>query len=347
MKKTLQKSSLLIIGMLISLFAFTQTPPSPVLNFQSIPSGPYGKGSSIAVLFKPEGVIPRGSSFNLYLSESDGTFQVGKAAIGTINSHYTTYINGLIPSNAIAGSNYKLKVEIVIPGSQIVSQEIPNFTITIQDKLGSNGDSNGDFLVPTNATGGSTIYLRDNTLKYYGFSNCLPNTTTKLNLFNKTGLSVTWTSKNEFDFTNITPGPSFAVDPFAQTATLAANANVEITQSLKKVHYRFFQQATDASQANTISTKAFYFINNQLSAPFSVVSNTICYEPNQAGAFSFKVDIDSTREGSAFFNFPAASYTSRWDDNTPNEINAIRTIIFQNGLLNNNTVKNKVSIKCD
>ncbi len=347
MKKTLQKSSLLIIGMLISLFAFTQTTPSPVLNFQSIPSGPYGKGSSIAVLFKPEGVIPRGSSFNLYLSESDGTFQVGKAAIGTINSHYTTYINGLIPSNAIAGNNYKLKVEIVIPGSPIVSQEIPNFTITIQDKLGSNGDSNGDFLVPTNATGGSTIYLRDNTLKYYGFSNCLPNTTTKLNLFNKTGLSVTWTSKNEFDYTNITPGPSFSADPFAQTATLAANANIEITQTLKKVHYRFFQQATDASQANTISTKAFYFINNQLSAPFSVVSNTICYEPNQAGAFSFKVDIDSTREGSAFFNFPAASYTSRWDDNTPNEINAIRTIIFQNGLLNHNYSRSSCGEKVD
>ena len=110
MKKTLQKSSLFLIGILISLCALAQAPPNPVLNFQAIPSGPYGKGSSIAVLFKPEGVIPRGSSFNLYLSEADGTFQNGKAAIGSVNSHYTTYINGLIPSNTTAGSNYKLKV---------------------------------------------------------------------------------------------------------------------------------------------------------------------------------------------------------------------------------------------
>ena len=200
MKKTLQKSSLFFIGMLISFCALAQTLP-PVLNFQAIPTGPYGKGSSIAVLFKPEGVIPRGSVFNLYLSESDGTFQTGKAAIGTVASHYATYINGLIPSNTIAGTTYKLKVEIVIPGSTTVSQEIPNFTITVQDKLGSNGDTNGDFLVPTDATGSSTKYLKDNSLKYYGFSNCLPSTTAKISLFNKTGLSVTWTSKNEFDFT--------------------------------------------------------------------------------------------------------------------------------------------------
>ena len=152
------------------MFAFAQTtPPSPVINFQTIPSGPYGKGSSIAVLFKPEGVIPRGSSFNLYLSESNGTFQSGKAPIGTINSHYTTYINGVIPVNTIAGNNYKLRVDIVIPGATTVSQEIPNFTITVQDNTGSNGDANGDFLVPSNATGSSTIYQKDNTLKYYGF----------------------------------------------------------------------------------------------------------------------------------------------------------------------------------
>ena len=346
MKKTLQKSSLFLIGLLISFCALAQTLP-PVLNFQAIPAGPYGKGSSIAVLFKPEGVIPRGSVFNLYLSESDGTFQAGKAAIGTIASHYATYINGLIPSNTIAGTTYKLKVEIVIPGSTTVSQEIPNFTITVQDKLGSNGDANGDFLVPTDATGSSTKYLKDNTLKYYGFSNCLPSITSKISLFNKTGLSVTWTSKNEFDFTNITPGPSFAVDPFAQSATLGANANAEISQTLKKVHYRFFQQATDASQANTISTKAFYFINNQLAAPFSVVSNTICYEPTQAGSFSFKVDIDSTREGSAFFNFPAVTYTSRWDDGTASEINAIRTIISQNGLLNHSYSRSSCGEKVD
>jgi hypothetical protein len=38
MKKTLQKSSLLFIGMLISLFAFAQTRS---ITFQTIPTGAY------------------------------------------------------------------------------------------------------------------------------------------------------------------------------------------------------------------------------------------------------------------------------------------------------------------
>ena len=302
MKLTSIKTLLLLL--ILSFGATSYAQVNPVINFQSIPSGPYGKGSSIAVLFKPEGLVPIGSSFNLYLSDQNGSFSNGNVAIGSVNAFYTTYINGLIPSNTVAGSAYKLKVEIVnATGTVLFTQTIPNLTLTIQNNFGTNGDSNGDFLVPTDAGGDAATYKKDNTLKYFGFPACGATINSNIFLSNKTPLSISWTSKNEFDFTTL-----YATDPFVRTATLAANTTVEINQFLKKVHYRFFQQATDPGNANTISTKAFYFINNSFIAPYSALANSVCYEANQARTFSFEITTDSTISGSgsinAFFNFP-------------------------------------------
>jgi len=337
MKLTSIKTFILLL--ILSFGATSYAQVNPVINFQSIPAGPYGKGSSIAVLFKPEGLVPIGSSFNLYLSDQNGSFSNSNAAIGSVNSFYTTYINGLIPSNTIAGTAYKLKVEIVnATGTVIFTQTIPNLTLTIQNNLGTNGDSNGDFLVPTDAGSESATYRKDNTLKYYGFSNCGANTTSNIYLVNKTPLAITWTSKNEFDFTNL-----YATDAFAQTATLAASTSVKINQTLKKVHYRFFQQATDASNSNTISTKAFYFINNSFMASYSAVSNTVCYEANQARAFTFVLDSDSTstnvNNSGAFFNFPQSVYTANWDDGGTSNTYNIRSFISTSGIINHDYSK--------
>lgn len=340
-----RRSCLIIVFFLYAIVssAFAQG----TLTYQPIPSGPYGKGSSIAVLFKPNGGFPIGSRFNLLLSDDQGNFTSSSPRIGTIKSHYTTYINGVIPSNAIASNAYRLRIDIIDSNSVVIfSQIIPSLTITIQNALGTNGDASGNFLVPASSPVGETTFLRSDSLKYYSFGACLA-TSSKIYLNNKTSLNVVWTSKNEFDFTNIVPGPSFAVDPVATTGTITANASFQIPNNLQKVHYRFFQQVTDPSNSNTISTKAFYFINNNLSSPFSVVSNTICYEVGQSGAFAFKVDIDSTREGSTFFNFPAATYTTRWDDGSPIERFSVQSIITSNGILNHNYSKSSCGENVD
>ncbi|MEI6585652.1 MAG: PKD-like domain-containing protein, partial [Sediminibacterium sp.] len=337
MKLTSIKTLLLLL--ILSFGATSYAQVNPVINFQSIPSGPYGKGSSIAVLFKPEGLVPIGSSFNLYLSDQNGSFSNGNVAIGSVNAFYTTYINGLIPSNTVAGSAYKLKVEIVnATGTVLFTQTIPNLTLTIQNNFGTNGDSNGDFLVPTDAGGDAATYKKDNTLKYFGFPACGATINSNIFLSNKTPLSISWTSKNEFDFTTL-----YATDPFVRTATLAANTTVEINQFLKKVHYRFFQQATDPGNANTISTKAFYFINNSFIAPYSALANSVCYEANQARTFSFEITTDSTISGSgsinAFFNFPQSVYTANWDDGGISNTYNIRSLINSSGVINHDYSK--------
>jgi len=99
MKKTLQKSSLFFIGMLISLIAFSQTTPRSI-TFQTIPTGAYGKGSSIAALFTPAGAYPvNNTTFNLYLSDADGNFNstASNTPIGSAQTHYITFINVLYP----------------------------------------------------------------------------------------------------------------------------------------------------------------------------------------------------------------------------------------------------------
>jgi hypothetical protein len=106
--------------------------------FQSIPSGPYGKGSSIAVLFNPKGVFPINNVFELYLSDADGNFNSAAAntAIGSATTHYITYINGLIPANASPSSTYKLKI-IAKSGASTLISKTSSFTINIQNNTSS------------------------------------------------------------------------------------------------------------------------------------------------------------------------------------------------------------------
>lgn len=304
------------------------------LTYQNIPTGPYGPGSSIAVLFKPNGPFPIGSRFNLILSDASGNFTASSPRIGTINSHYTTFINGVIPVGTTASSNYKLRVDVLKPdGTYAISENIPGLTITIQAGNGTNGTTgtgnSGTFLETTDV--GNTNYLINDSLKYYAFSNCLPDTVTRLYLRNRTNFTVNWSIKNEFDFTNITQGPSFSSDAFAVSGTVNANARIMLSNFPKRVHYRIFQTITDPT-TNTISTKAIYFINNQLSSPFSAVSAIVCYDPGSSGDFYFKVDIDSTKEGSTFFNFPAAIYKANWDNGTTSDF-SVQEIIAKAGLL--------------
>ena len=74
-------------------------------------------------------------------------------------------------------------------------------------------------------------------------------------------------------------------------------------------------------------------MNNDLSAPFSALLNVVCYDLGSPGIFTFKTDIDPTRVGSAYFNYPGNIYTAKWDDNTANYVTSIQDIIDKSGLL--------------
>jgi hypothetical protein len=239
MKKTLQKSSLLIIGMLISLFAFAQTRS---ITFQTIPTGAYGQSSSIAVLFTPAGVFPvNNTRFNLYLSDPDGNFNstASNTAIGTAQTHYITFINGQIPANASAANTYKLKITAFDGSGGVLATATSSFTINIQNTTGTNGDGTTQkFTIPADVSP-VVDYTINNGLNLYG--RCVASTD-DVYLVNKTSNSVTISVKNEFDGTSIA---TYNNDPFAtqnQNVTLTSlNQKIKLTGSPQKVHYRFFQ----------------------------------------------------------------------------------------------------------
>jgi hypothetical protein len=330
MKKTLQKSSLLFIGMLISLFAFAQTRS---ITFQTIPTGAYGQSSSIAALFTPGGVFPvNNTRFNLYLSDPDGNFNstASNTAIGTALTHYITFINGQIPANATAANTYKLKITAFDGSGGVLATATSSFTINIQNTTGTNGNATSQtFTSPADASP-FISYSVNSSIGLFG--RCVASSD-DVYVQNNTSTSVSLSVKNEFDGTTI---PAYNNDAFAsqnQNVTVTANQKLKLTGSPQKVHYRFFQTITDAAQSNTISTKAYFFMNNDLSAPFSALLNVVCYDLGSPGIFTFKTDIDPTRVGSAYFNYPGNIYTAKWDDNTPNYVTSIQDIIDKAGLL--------------
>jgi hypothetical protein len=319
------------------LFFFTLSSIASYANdivFEQIPTGPYGRGSSIAVLFTPSGAYSIGTTtFSLYLSDADGNFNSSNAntPIGTAQTHYTTFINGLIPLNASASSNYRLKISAVDASGVVPSvNSISNFTINIQAFNGTNGDANTQkFTEP--ADNNSLISYNINTaLSLYGRCNATNN---DVYVVNKTTSSVILSVKNQFDNTSVA---AYNNDPFAtlnQNVLVSSGQKLKLSSSPQKVHYRIFQTITDANQSNTISTKACFFINNDLAAPFSALLNVVCYDIGSPGIFTFKTDIDNTKIGSAFFNYPGNTYTAKWDDNSANYVTSIQDIINKSGLL--------------
>ncbi|WP_207423360.1 PKD domain-containing protein [Desertivirga brevis] len=80
-------------------------------------TGVFVNGGQISVPIKVTGCFAIGNVFELVISGSDGTFGAGKEkVIGSVASHFTTYINGSML--ATAGSNYKLKVRSTSPAKE-------------------------------------------------------------------------------------------------------------------------------------------------------------------------------------------------------------------------------------
>ncbi|MGV3706834.1 MAG: PKD domain-containing protein [Arcticibacter sp.] len=79
--------------------------------------GPYAPGSDITVPIELNQSLKKGSAFKLFLSDEHGQFNTN-SPIGTFDSHFTTYINGTIPSGLPPGTSYKLRVGVTTPDGQ-------------------------------------------------------------------------------------------------------------------------------------------------------------------------------------------------------------------------------------
>ncbi|PAW94504.1 hypothetical protein CKK33_13795 [Mucilaginibacter sp. MD40] len=113
MGKTFTKGLLLIISFLL----FKQVAFSQTINIGTVDPGPYGQGSTIAVPITVTGCINDPANvFNLYLSDANGNFG-SPTLIGSAKGFYVPFINGIIPNNAAAGTNYRVRVASSIPST--------------------------------------------------------------------------------------------------------------------------------------------------------------------------------------------------------------------------------------
>jgi len=301
-------SLILIVPLLISVKSSSQT-----ITFENIDNGPYGPGSSIAVLFQPKGVFPINTVFELVLSNPDGSF--GTNVIGQYRSHYTTFINGVIPVGTAASSNYKVKI-IARSGTNLVTEATSSYSINIVPGAGQNGK----FISIRNW---SEFKPNNNDLWIWGV--CSGNEQ-RMTIENLLSNSITIVKKNEYDTL-----PTFSSDV---VEVLNINGTSQIfANNLRPVHYRL---VVKSNQNGILSTQAYFALNNRTTGPFSAVLNTVCYAPGEAGLFQFKVDIDRTISGNAFsayYNFPGYTYTAKWEDGTDSSRYTIQAIDAAGGII--------------
>lgn len=300
----------LIVIILSGLF-FSKAHAQRSIVLDAIETGPYGRGSSISVLFKPRGVYPLDNTFELLLSDASGNFSQG-TSIGTYTSHYTTFVNGVIPNNAAASTNYKVKI-VAKSGATIHAEATSTYSIEIRTDAGTGGD----FLINTTPNPNKWLMIKCNNV-------------TNFNIENNQSKPITGICKNEFDTI-----PYFAADVPRNYSISGGQFQSSTISNLNNVHYRLLNKITEAG-TGVISTQSYYLVNNKTVGPFSAVANKVCYFPGSPGEFKFKVDIDrniTSSSQSAYFNFPGYTYEANWSDNSANSNYTIQEIDTLAGLL--------------
>ncbi|MDN3586555.1 PKD domain-containing protein [Pedobacter aquatilis] len=248
------------------------------LTVSGVDAGPYTPGSTIAVPFTigNASCMVTTNVFELYLSDANGNF-TGERRIGTYSGFYSTYVNGIIPTNTPAGTGYKVRVKSIAPAD--VSTESAAFEI----KAGT----------PVRAEVISTAL--NTPAGQEAFGPCITRANYDLILSNNSSANATVnaTVKNEIS-----------------SVTTSLDLNTPKTFTAQLAHYTVFAKATMPD--GTVGTKAYFIINNQAITAFATVNNNPVCLP--LASFQFNVDYLSTV--GIINNFPGDRYVINWGDGT-------------------------------
>ena len=120
MKNFIKNKIVIALFTILPVFAFSQIGPAT----ETLITGTYAKGSSIALPVSVSGCFKPDNKFELYLSASDFSSDPG-VLIGQYNATFINFINGQIPSDAgfspQAGQVYQLRVRSTNPVASWVS----------------------------------------------------------------------------------------------------------------------------------------------------------------------------------------------------------------------------------
>ncbi|RYD96115.1 MAG: PKD domain-containing protein, partial [Sphingobacteriales bacterium] len=259
------------------------------ITIMSLDPGPYTPGSSISAIFSVSGAsnIRPGNKFDLYLSDSNGSF-AGNLKIGTFDGFYSTFVNGVIPAGTVAGTGYLLQVRSTAP--VIVSANSDPFEI----KAGAALEArlyNRNFLNPSMP-------------ELFGFCSGRNNFNFNLENESTTGTTVSASITNELNGA-IMPVINFNVSAKTFTA--------------QQAHYTIFVKALAAN--GTVATRGYMIVNNRAITAFGTAgTNDVCLGGD---ALEFNVLVDGN-DGIGN-NFPGTTYRVDWGDNT-NRIYTLKDI---------------------
>ena len=147
MKFNLKYILIFLYFILSSISVFSQETEASIEFIEFNSDVIYGNNSSVSVHIKPRGIykvtnfLNLGNSdvdnneFILELSDDQGDFDT-PIVLSTVYDFYTPLINGELPNNLTAGSNYKLRVKATFglqadgTYSEILSPETSTFQVT-------------------------------------------------------------------------------------------------------------------------------------------------------------------------------------------------------------------------
>ncbi len=268
---------------------------SIVIDNSNFPVGNYGQNSTIAVPIKVNGCFADNNVFQLYIS-GDGFLT--EQLIGSFNTYFTTFINGIIPNNLIAGNNYSLRVKSTNP--VIVSTPT---TSTIQVTATSST------LISKASPEQSSRILNDQL--YFGWCTGSADNNS-LNLQNQSSVGATVSSILINEKTSVVTNPIYS----SNLSSLVLNRN----------YYTYIIKADNGS---FISTKAYNIINSPNRLGLSTDGEQNGCLPD---TLSFTVSIDAS-SGGIGDNFPLQKYKIEWGDNTAPEIYKHCQLLSTNGLI--------------
>ncbi|WP_040300184.1 PKD domain-containing protein [Arcticibacter svalbardensis] len=263
-----------------------------------VPTGPYGVGSDITVPITLEGSFKKDCKFELYLSDVSGSF-VNPTLIGVFDSHFTTFVNGVIPAGTPAGTGYLLQIRVIESDSQVFVT--CDHTITINDAIGPNikvSPSDNQILVPNQIWGYNPSKIKDDN---------------HINLVNETvgDAVVTGTLINDYE-------------PSKEPSNIVFNAYNNYIIHLEIGYYTVVFNAIDKG---IISSKSYVILNSTLNlSPQMVGEPLVCIRQSNNsnttspdnGIITFYVDVNppngENTDKSIFTNYPGLIYRFEWGD---------------------------------
>lgn len=265
---------LLSLSLLFCDKIFAQT-----ITIRTLDPGPYGQGSTIGVpinIGSSGGCIQQGNTFNLYLSDANGSF-TNQKLIGSFTGFYASYVNGVIPNGTPAGTGYRVRVATTSPATTGASS-VP---FTISASAGVQASVSGPVI---------------NTNYPDFFGNC----------FGKEG--------GQYDIVNNVSGATVTANFYnelSQTDEGTYTLNPDQNFSAHTSNYTIFVKTTNNG---IVGTKAYTLLNNINNINFgSTSSGPVCLYNNSV-ALTYNVDV-LTSSGIQK-NYPGTYYKLSWGDGT-------------------------------